>query len=224
MKTKSSKKSPKTALIVAAIFLIIIAITSAIVYYQLSRAPEANNSAAAVSSAASTAQNRSERVDADKYYKENSQRLLSVTPAQKSKKVLSEKAVAKELRLRGFGEYTATFNYDIDGSLNPKTEIDKNSDKTHPQYTFTFMAKNGDYWTLSICESSITAYPVTYNLQHGAGAGLIIAESGSITAYDSEKNAFYETVPKQSVLILKQIPSITAEALERLTAQEIEKL
>ena len=53
---------------------------------------------------------------------------------------------------------------------------------------------------------------------------MLIAESESITAYDSKENLFFEVIPKPEILVLKQVPAITAEALESLTAQEIEKL
>ena len=36
--------------------------------------------------------------------------------------------------------------------------------------------------------------------------------------------AALEVIPKPEILVLKQVPAITAETLESLTAQEIEKL
>lgn len=227
MKKKNSKKIHSTKAVLAIVICIITAFIGAIIYYQLSRAPKADSSASVTSSESSGAvsEKSSQKVDARKYYRENSEKLLSVTPADKSEKVYSEKDIAKELSSRGFGKNSEiTFDYGIDGTLKSKTKIDSSSSVKHPQYSLTYITKNGDYWNINVCNNCITAYPVTYNLEHGKGTELIIAETSSITAYDSETNAFYQSIPKQNVLILKQIPAVTAEALERLTAQEIDKL
>ena len=226
MKKKSSKKNRSSVLVLAIIICVIMAFIGAIIYYHVSRAQKAESTASITSSdSVSVSANNSDKLDADKYYRENSQKLLSVIPADKSEKVYSEKDVAKQLYSRGFGKNSEiTYDYNIDGSLSKGTQIDTDSDSKHPQYTVTFMCKNGDYWNINVCNNCITAYPVTYNLKHNSGAELIIAETASVTAYDSATNSFYETIPKQSVLTLKQIPAVTAQALERLTAQEIDKL
>lgn len=226
MEKKSKKNNRRLVAVLAVILCVIVAFIGVIIYYHASKSHKAETTSALTSSesAGSTSKQHSDKTDAEKYYKENSQKLISVTPAEKSKKVYSEKQVTKELSSRGFGKTDITYDYGINGIMNDKTEANKTSDTTHPQYTVTYTAKNGDYWNISICENSITAYPVTYNLKKNGGAELIIAESGSITAYDSQTNSFYDVIPKQSVLLVKQIPSITAEALERLTPQEIDKL
>lgn len=230
MKSKSSKKNRASAIFLAVILCVIIAFIGAIIYYQHSRTQKAQPATKIVTSSESSESNNTshksaEKTDADEYYKSNSKKLISVTPAPKSKKVYTEKGVAKQLSLRGFGaKFPVTYEYNIDGSFKQKTQIDKSSDSKHPQYTVTYMTKSGDYWTVSVCNNCLTAYPVTYNLEHNSGAEVILSESESITAYDSTSNCFYETIPKQSALIVKQIPSITAETLESLTAQDIEKL
>lgn len=181
--------------------------------------------ASSVSGDKNISRKNTSKTDADSYYRQNSQKIISVTPAEKSEKVYSEKQAGEELVSRGFGKnFPVTYDYDIDGSYKQKTQIDNKSSAKHPQYTLTYMTENGDYWTVSVCNNCITAYPVTYNLEHNSGAEVIIAESGSITAYDSASNCFYETIPKQNALTVKQIPAVTAQALEQLTAQEIDKL
>ena len=227
MKEKSRKNRSLT-LVLALLFGVIIAFVGVIVCYQARRAPKAKSTAQTVSTAESAGtaapQQEESGVDAEQYYRENSQKLLRVIPAKDFAQLYSEKAVEEELSARGFGgKYPITYEYDMDGERRDKTEVDKASSEAHPQYTVMYTTKSGDYWTISVCGDSVTAYPVTYNLEHGDGTELVFAESDSITAYDSRTNSFYETVPKQSVLVIKQLPAITADALEQLTAQEIKK-
>ena len=218
MKKKSTKNNRKTILVIVLLFVVIFAFVGGIVYYQVSRTPKAKNTAGTALS------DKAGSVDAKAYYTENSQKVISVTPAEASEKVYSEKAVGEVLSSRGFGgKYPITYEYNMDGSTEGQTGIDKASSTVHPQYTVTYVSKSGDYWTVSVCNDCVSAYPVTYNLEHNSGAEVIFTESGSVTSYDSKENCFFETIPKQSVLVMKHIPAITAEALEELTAQEIEK-
>ena len=171
-----------------------------------------------------TTRQPSQKVDASTYYAENAQELIAVTPAEEASAVYSEKAVGKELSGRGFGENPpATFAYEMDGSVGEETPIDAAGAQEHPQYTLLYTTKGGDYWNISVCGDCVTAYPVTYNLEYNDGAEVIFAEGESITAYDSATNSFYEMIPKPSALLVKHIPAITAEALEQLTAEEIDK-
>ena len=167
---------------------------------------------------------KEEPEDAKAYYSENAKKLLAVISAKQSENVYSEKAVGKELSARGFGKIPITYTYKMDGDFETEAQIDTTSAALHPQYTATYKTKSGDYWTINVCNDCITAYPVTYNLEHNSGAEVILAEGESVTAYDSATNSFYEVIPKPAVLALKRIPAITAEALEKLSAQEIEKL
>ena len=228
MKNKSKKNNGSVAPVLAVILCVIIAFAGAVIYFQLSRNHKAKSvTTTAYSKTESTTewQENINDVDAEKYYNENSQKVLSVTPAEKSDNVLSEAQVSKELSSRGFGKNSSiTYDYNIDGSTKKNTKINAKSDSVHPQYSVVFMTKNGDYWNINVCNGSISAYPVTYNLEHGDGTELIITESKSVTSYDSATNCFYETIPKEKVLVVKQVPEITAKALEELTAQEIDKL
>ena len=228
MKKKRNRNKRSFAMILALLFGIIAVFIGLIVWYQLSRAPRAKTTEQAVSASASTeaaAAQKTGEINAAKYYAENAQKVIRVTPARSSDEVYSEKAVGEELSARGFGDkISVTYEYSIDGSVEQKAEIDDASLTTHPQYTAVYMTESGDYWTISVCNNCVSAYPVTYNLEHNSGTEVILTESESITAYDSATNCFYEAIPKQSVLLVKRIPAITAQALEKLTAEEIEKL
>ncbi|MBQ6380932.1 MAG: hypothetical protein IJJ41_04960 [Clostridia bacterium] len=229
MKQKRQKKNRGPMLALIGVFAAILALTGGIIYFQVSRKPQAHTTttAAAVSenSAQSAPLQNTQGTDAATYYSQNAQKLLSVIPADSSKAVFSEQKIGEELTARGFGKNAPiTYEYGMDGSYEEKTPVDNSSLDKHPQYTVVYMAQSGDYWTITVSNGSVTAYPVSYNLEHNSGAEVILAETDSVTAYDNQTNSFYELIPKPSVLVLKQIPAITAEALERLTAEEIDKL
>ncbi|MBR2590876.1 MAG: hypothetical protein IKE65_08125 [Clostridia bacterium] len=229
MAKKTDKNKRGSVWIIVAVLGVIAAFTGWIIYAQVSKTQRAQTTPATETSAESDAENAeradTQVTDAAKYYRENAQKLISVTPAEESSQVYSEKDIGKELAARGFGgNFPITYEYTIDGSAQDKTEIDKTAAATHPQYTVTYMTKNGDYWTISVCNDSVTAYPAGYNLEHNKATEVIITESDSITAYDSGTNSFYKMIPKPSALVVKHIPAITAEALEKLTAQEIDAL
>ena len=227
MKKKQSQKNRNVVLIVVLLFVLIAAFWGGVIYYRLHRSAKAQTTAAAAASSQSestTAAPKESQEDAKAYYSKNSEKLLAVIPVKESKAVYSEAAVSKALSARGFGKTAASYAYDMAGTMSEKAAVDSSSSALHPQYTAAYKTGSGDYWTITICNDCITAYPVTYNLEHNSGAEVIFAEGESITAYDSATNCFYETIPKPETLVVKRIPSITAEALEQLSAQEIEKL
>lgn len=228
MKKKKSQKNRSLALVLVLLFALVAAFCGGVIYYQVRRAPKAQTTTTAAASSSSesstSAAQKEPAEDAKTYYSQNAKKVLAVIPANSSKEVYSEKVAGRELTARGFGNTPVTYEYNMDGSLVDKTEVDSASSTAHPQYTATYQTKSGDYWTITVCNNCITAYPVTYNLDHNSGAEVILAEGDSITAYDSATNSFYEVIPKPDVLVLKHIPAITAEALDKLTPQEIDAL
>ena len=227
MKKNKNQKNCNIILIAALLFAVIAAFCGGVIYYQLHRTPKVQTSTAQSASSvkkSTAAVPKEEPEDAKAYYSENAKKLLAVISAKQSENVYSEKAVGKELSARGFGKIPITYTYTMDGNFEDEAQIDTTSATLHPQYTATYQTKSGEYWTVGVCNDCITAYPVTYNLEHNSGAEVILAEGESVTAYDSATNSFYEVIPKPAVLALKRIPAITAEALEKLSAQEIEKL
>lgn len=229
MKQKTTKKNSGSIAVLAVLFCVIAAVIGGVIYMQYARSQTAQTTAASTSASASEGnaylRQSSKKTDAKAYYTDNSEKLIAVIPAKKSTQVYSEKSVDKELTSRGFGKsFPITYEYTMDGSFNEKAQIDTASSAAHPQYSVMYQTKSGDYWTINVCNNQVSAYPVSYNLEHGKDVECILTESDGITAYDSETNCFYKSIPKPDVLVLKHIPAITAEALERLTAQEIEKL
>ena len=224
MKTHKAKRKQHIFIPLLAVGAVVVIIIGLMVFYQVRKTKNSRaQTVSAVSESASVEPWQPEAVNAREYYRHNA-KVLAVTPVKESKKVYSEKAVEKELGERGFGTLPIHYAYDTDGKTVEQTQTDKTSDTRHPQYTVTYRAKSGAYWTVTVCEDCISAYPVSYNLEHGGGAEVLLVESESITAYDSKENLFFEVIPKPSALVLKQVPAITAETLESLTAREIEKL
>lgn len=223
MKTHKAKRKQHIFIPLLAVGAVVVTIIGLMIFYQVRKTKNSSaQTVSAVSESASVEPWQPEEVNAREYYRHNA-KVLAVTPVKESKKVYSEKAVEKELGERGFGTLPIHYAYDTDGKTVEQTQTDKTSDTLHPQYTVTYRAKSGAYWTVTVCEDCISAYPVSYNLEHG-GAEVLLVESESIVAYDSKENLFFEVIPKPSALVLKQVPAITAETLESLTAQEIEKL
>lgn len=224
MKTHKAKRKQHIFIPLLAVGAVVVIIIGLMIFYQVRKTQsKSEQSVSAVSESAEIEPWQPEAVNAREYYQNNA-KVLAVTPVKESKKVYSEKAVEKELGERGFGTLPIHYAYDTDGKTVEQTQTDKTSDTLHPQYTVTYRAKSGAYWTVTVCEDCISAYPVSYNLEHGNGAEVLLVESESIVAYDSKENLFFEVIPKPSALVLKQVPAITAEALENLTAQEIEKI
>lgn len=222
---KQTNQKKHTLIPLLAVFAVIAVIIGLMVFFQARNTGGKETQSVAAGAESGTVQPwQPATVNAREYYQKNAQKVLAVTPAKSSEKVYSEKAVGKALSDRGFGGLPVDYMYDMDGKVLEKTQIAASSDAVHPQYTLTYQTKNGAYWTVYVCNDSISAYPVSYNLEHDGAGEVLITESASITAYDSKENLFFDVVPKPSVLVLKQIPTITADALERLTAQEIETL
>ena len=68
------------------------------------------------------------------------------------------------------------------------------------------------------------ANPVTYNFESENEVQLVLSEDEKINGYDNYTGKFYETIPDENALIVKVVEAIDKETLDRLTAEEIEKL
>lgn len=68
------------------------------------------------------------------------------------------------------------------------------------------------------------AYPVSYNMQSSSNVQVMISEKDTVMSYDSRTGKFYETIPKESELIVKKVGRIDAETIENLMDGEIDKL
>lgn len=161
--------------------------------------------------------------DADAYFEDNSE-VINEIDANDSDVVLSEAEISDDLTDRGFGEYPITTEYSMDGEYYEETDISDSSSSKHPIYQTYYITENGDIWTIFVINDAVMANPVSYNDQSDLGVQLIISESDTVTSYDSTTNKFYETIPDESVLIVKTVERIDADTLEDLTIEEIDDL
>ena len=160
--------------------------------------------------------------DADNYYWDNSEEVIKVINAKESEDIQTESEVVSFLKERGFGDdFEITYNSDMDGNYVDDTEIAEDSTDKHPMYETSYIAENGDVWTIFVVNGAIFARPVSFNLESELEAELLFSETKEITSYDDETNKFYVTIPKESAAIVKVVDKIDAETLDKLTVEVI---
>lgn len=161
--------------------------------------------------------------EGEKYYWDNSE-VIKVTNVEDSNNIMTEKEAKKFLEKRGFKDVMLTYEYTMDGNSNEEVEIDNPTSTKHPMYQAYYIASSGDVWTIFIIDGVLFANPASFNLESESGAQLLISESKTLTSYENESNKYYETIPKASAAIVKQIDRIDADTLDILTREEISKL
>lgn len=164
-----------------------------------------------------------EAPDADEYYENNSE-IVSQVYAKDSKNVQSEIEIYSEIAERGMENILFSAEYTMDGEYYDETEIFEPTVEKHPIYQAMYFADNGDIWTIMVINGMTMANPLSYNMQSGLSAQLIISESETVMSYDSTTNKFYETIPNDSEVIVKIVDRIDAETLEQLTVDMIDAL
>ena len=164
-----------------------------------------------------------EPIDAEAYFKENGE-VVSVIDANESTDVTTEKEAQDLFTERGFTEYPITTNYTMGGNYTDEKEIDGTSEELHPMYTSYYVNSDGDLWTIELINGCITAYPVSYIEQSGSEIPMIFVETDTVYSYDSVTNKFYETIPKDTAIVVKKIDKIDSSALDKLTKEGIDKL
>jgi hypothetical protein len=161
--------------------------------------------------------------DADDYFAKNAN-VISEISAEDSNEVLTETEVCDMLEGRGFGDYPITTEYSMSGEYFEASEISASSATKHPIYQTYFVTSGGDSWTLYIINDFIMAEPLSYNVQSGNEVQTLISESETLTSYDSTTNKFYETIPNETMLLVKTVSRIDAKTLEELTNGAIDGL
>ena len=157
----------------------------------------------------------------EEYYQENSEEIVAVEKAEETEKVFTEKEALALLTERGFTDYPLIYDYDMDGTYVDEMEASAVSDEKHPMYQTYYVAADGSIWTIHIVGRTIAANPASYNLESDLDAQVMISETETLTSYTEMGNKFYETVPKESAVILKIVDKITSQRLDELTYEEV---
>lgn len=150
-----------------------------------------------------------EDLSANDYYEESSE-VFNKIKAKDSESIQTVDDVNTDLQSRGFAVDICS-NYDMDGNYSDENISDDNN--PHPYYTAEYMA-NDVYWTITIMNGQITAYPASYNLEHMGEVPIILSESENIYGYDSETNQYFLAKPSNDTLNVVVVDHITKELLD----------
>ena len=162
--------------------------------------------------------------ETDDYYWDNSEKVISVIKATESDSVLTEQEVIKLLSDRGFDTEMVITNYKMDGTYLEETEINDKSQEKHPLYTMLYGSETELLWNIYVINGVVLAYPVSYNLVSERQTVLLITETDTVTSYDYISNRFYETIPKESAMIVRKVSKIDKKTLDNLTIGGLSKL
>lgn len=157
------------------------------------------------------------------YFWDNAE-VIEVIEADKSEVVPTEEEAINILIDRGFDDFPVTYDFDIDGSYVDNTEAQSESSEKHPVYYTYYRTQNDEIWIIYVINDSVMAYPLSYNMESILPAELIFSESETITSYVDESNKYYVTIPSESMMIVRVVEQINADALEQLTIAAIDAL
>ena len=162
--------------------------------------------------------------EADTYYWENSEKVLSVEDVETSDDVLTEDEAVAMLADRGFGDGQTTYDYSLAGEYVEEAEAEDGNATKHPMYECLYVTESGNAWNIFIVGNDVFANPIFYNLESNLESETLVSESKTLTSYDDETNKYYVTVPASSGAIVKTVERIDADTLDRLTIEEIDRL
>lgn len=162
---------------------------------------------------------KNDRIDVEEYYRQNGE-LLDKCRVNESDDVQNEIQAIEAFKVRGFAKFPIYSDYLMNGEYTGEIEVSGTNEK-HPSYQTSYVSSSGELWTIIMMNGSIIANPVSYNMESELGVQTIISESKVIIGYDSENNTFYETIPKESELIVKVVDKIDSETLNSLTKEVI---
>ena len=165
----------------------------------------------------------SSTMDVETYYEATST-IIRKTGVPESTEIQTAAEISSEFIGRGFEEFEITSDYSIDGAYLDSTVISEDSQSEHPMFDTYYITGRGELWTITSINGSVTAYPVSYNMERNNAVEVILSESKSLVCYDCDENQFYEVIPDEDYLIVKVVDRINAETLEMLTFEAIDAL
>ncbi len=168
--------------------------------------------------------NKMPEIDADEYFEENSEKVISKSYFEDYKSVLTENEVCKLFEKRGFTDIIITSNCTSDGEYYENEEISASSSEKHPIYVAYYVSSDDELWVINIVGDRLTANPFYYNMDSNEETQTLISETESILSYDNITNRYFETIPRDDALIVKVVDIIDCETLENLYDGAIDEL
>jgi len=160
---------------------------------------------------------------ADEYFEENGT-VVAKVDANVSDTIQSGDEAVDDFTDRGFSEIRMMVPYTKDGQYNGAIIDNDGSNENYPVFQSSYISATGILWTIFSINGSVMATPVTYNMESDNNAKTMISEKESLVSYDGQTNYFYETVPDDTVVIVKTVDKITKELLDSLTVEDIDDL
>ena len=160
---------------------------------------------------------------ADDYYAQNSEVINKIKVAD-SEFIQSEEQVHTSLTESGFVDFPITSEFAMNGEFFESYEISDSSEVKHPIYETFYVTESDDIWTIMVVNDSITALPVSYNMESNRNVEVIVSEKETIFGYDNVSNQFYEIIPNESEFMVIVVDKIDAATLEELTVEVIDAL
>ena len=162
-----------------------------------------------------------EPIDVADYLEDMGEVEATFTPNE-SNEVKDNTEVVDEVEDRGFGEFPVTAAYTMDGEYLGE-DITTIENGKYPFYETYYISNSEELWTINIVNGTITAYPVTYNMESEREVNIIFSETSKLTSYDSVTNTFFEFIPDESVMKVVVVDRVDAETLDKLTKEEIDR-
>ncbi len=163
-----------------------------------------------------------EKRDAEAYYNEKGT-VLDIVELNENDNMLSEADVFTLLSERGFTDYTITTSHDSTGNIIDSIEINSSSPTKHPIYETYYISESGVVWVVAVINTSVMANPISYNLESGKDTMTIVIEQNFVTSFDNATKRFFTTVPLDTTMNTIQVKTISAEALNQMTMEELNK-
>ena len=163
-----------------------------------------------------------ETKNAEEFFSEHGT-VLDVKNIDASDSMLSESEICELLKARGFTDYPITAGQDSEGNLIDEVKVSPDSQRKHPIYETFYASPQGILWVITVIGDTVMANPLSYNLESSKDVMVYISEHEYVTSFDNASKRFFNTVPSESVLILKQVERIDAATLDAMTREEIDR-
>ena len=157
--------------------------------------------------------------------KVNLEELGSITGEESVKQasLMTEEEAVKEFAMRGFTEEPIFIYCDMDGEYIGKTEISATGSQKHPSYETYYKTPSEGIWCIKLIGDTLYATPLSWYEDKSWSVPHMLSEAEDYKTYDSKSKMFYTLKPYESELVIKHLDRINTDALDSLTAQEVEE-